>query len=347
MAVIKDKNIGIAAIPLSFKRDNPIPIDSTMIWYDYGAMAAYAATSPVAYVGQLLTLVDAVEGISRVYVIKNTAGELELLHGAEGDFLPISGGTMTGDLTLNDGSLAASQDYVIEQIEAAGHLSREIVTELPDVADAKPNTIYMIKDESVPGADKYREYMLIGGDFVQIGDTSVDLTGYVKAENLVPDNLITSNAQGVLVDAGISINDLPIMEEGDNFISEEQLEKLEEMPLIKQIGAGLELTNDGTLSAAIKQVGNGLALSETGVLSAESSGLTGVKIDSTTLPVEEGYAIIPVANAEKMGAIKGGENVSIQADGTLNVERVNVQALYQDEGDWLVFNGSDASGTWN
>jgi hypothetical protein len=350
MAVIKDKNIGIAAIPLSFKRDNPIPLDSTAIWYNYDAMAAYAASSPVAYVGQLLTLVDAVEGISRVYVIKNTAGELELLHGTEGDYLPIAGGTMTGDLTLNDGSLAASQNYVIEQIEAAGHLAREIVTELPDVAEAKPNTIYMIKDETAVG-DQYREYMLLNGAFVQIGDTSVDLTGYVKAENLVPDNLITSNAQGVLVDTGISINNLPVKGDDDNFVSDEQLEKLDNMALIKQIGAGLELDNAGTLSAAIKTIGSGLRLTEDGTLNVDQSisptGIAGVKIVDVPVAIDQdNYAIIPLANETDLGVIKSGENVSIQSDGTLNVERVNAKALYQDEGDWLIFNGSDANGTW-
>ena len=76
MAIIKDKNIGIAAIPLSFKRDNPIPIDSSMVWYNFEAMQAYAASNPTAYVGQILSYVDAINNTSKAYIILDTAGNL-------------------------------------------------------------------------------------------------------------------------------------------------------------------------------------------------------------------------------------------------------------------------------
>ena len=326
MAIIKDKNIGIAAIPLSFKRDNPIPLDSTMIWYNFAAMQAYAQSSPVAYVGQLLTLVDSSENTSKLYIIKDLAGNLELINGAEGDYLPITGGTLTGPLTLNDGSLAASQTYVAEQIEAAGHLSREIVNELPPVAEAKANTIYMIKDSSVAAGDAYREYLLINGEFVQIGDTSVDLTGVVRAAEppLTADKIVVANNQGLLVSSDININNIPVKGDDENYVSDAQLQKLDDLALIKSVGDGLNLDNNGVLTA----------------------NLRGVKLVDTAATVTDGYAIIPFADSIAPGIIKGGENVSVQNDGTLNVERVDVNALYQNDGDWLVLNGSDASNQW-
>ena len=351
MAVIKDKNIGIAAIPLSFKRDNPIPIDTTMVWYNYAAMEAYAKSSPVSYVGQLLSLVDAAEGTTKVYVIKDLAGNLELINGTEGDYLPITGGTLTGDLTLNDGSLAASQTYVAEQIEAAGHLSREIVNELPPIAEAKPNTIYMIKDASVLSGDAYREYLLMNGEFVQIGDTSVDMTNVVyKAEPLQAGKLTAANQDGWLFSTNIAPEDIPVKGEHDNFISDELLEKVENQAFISGIGAGLELDENGILSAAIKNIGSGLELTDDGTLQATGgsiSGIAGVKIEEEALPVVDNYSILSRATNEKLGVIKGGENVSIQADGTLNVEKVNTKILEQDEDDWLILNGSDANGTWD
>ena len=38
----------------------------------------------------------------------------------------------------------------------------------------------MVKDATVTGDDKYKEYQLINGEVVQTGDTSIDLSGYAK-----------------------------------------------------------------------------------------------------------------------------------------------------------------------
>jgi len=69
-------------------------------------------------------------------------------------------------------------------IASAGHLKREIVESLPEVSEADKDTIYMIKNSSVLGDDKYEEYMLIDGELVLIGDTTVDLTPYAKSADV-------------------------------------------------------------------------------------------------------------------------------------------------------------------
>ena len=86
------------------------------------------------------------------------------------------GGTLLSDL--------ATKTYVGEEIAKTTHLTKEIVATIPEVADAKENIIYMIKDDSISGDDKYNEYMLIDGAFVKIGDTSIDLSGYVKTSDI-------------------------------------------------------------------------------------------------------------------------------------------------------------------
>lgn len=78
----------------------------------------------------------------------------------------------------------ASKTYVAEQVADANHLTREIVTEIPTVDTAKDNVIYMYKVESATGNDVYQEYQLINGEVVMVGDTSVDLSGYVKNETV-------------------------------------------------------------------------------------------------------------------------------------------------------------------
>ena len=90
--------------------------------------------------------------------------------------------------TLENTKANSADVYTKEEtanlIASAGHLKREIVETLPEVANADKDTIYMIKKSSILGADKYEEYMLIDGAFELIGDTSVDLSDYAKSADV-------------------------------------------------------------------------------------------------------------------------------------------------------------------
>lgn len=79
MAVIK-KDGNFMGLPMNIKRGNPIPLDTTEIWYSKTEMENYAKTGATAYVGQILGLVteaeEGVEGGATAYIITNTAGDL-------------------------------------------------------------------------------------------------------------------------------------------------------------------------------------------------------------------------------------------------------------------------------
>ena len=112
---------------------------------------------------------------------------------------------------------ATSKHYVDTQIDskiaAANHLRRLVVTELPSSSNANINTIYMIKDPNATGSDKYKEYTLIDGELVQIGDTSVDLTNYIqKISNPIEGHLVAVAADGSLVDTGVTAQGLNALE---------------------------------------------------------------------------------------------------------------------------------------
>ena len=85
------------------------------------------------------------------------------------------------DLTVKD---YADKTYVGEKIAQSEHLKRKFVTVLPEPAEADEHTIYMLKDDSVQGDDKFKEYMLIDGVVQCVGDTSVDLTDYAKTADI-------------------------------------------------------------------------------------------------------------------------------------------------------------------
>jgi predicted nucleic acid-binding Zn-ribbon protein len=77
MAVI-DKNILSMAMPKAMKRGNPIPLDASAVWYSLSELKNYAATNPVAYVGQILSLVDADnDNAVTAYIIVDTAGNIQ------------------------------------------------------------------------------------------------------------------------------------------------------------------------------------------------------------------------------------------------------------------------------
>jgi len=107
---------------------------------------------------------------------------------------------------------ASTKNYVDTTVASAianvDHLKRRIVTTLPTVS-IESNTIYMIKDDTATGADKYKEYILIDGTLTQIGDTSVDLTNYVQKPTVQnAGNLVSVAADGSLIDSGVAASDI-------------------------------------------------------------------------------------------------------------------------------------------
>lgn len=102
----------------------------------------------------------------------------------------------------------ATKTYVGEQIAAADHLKREIVTEVPTAETAAENVIYMLKVESAVGADKYKEYMLIDGEVACVGDTSVDLTDYAKKSE-IPTELPANGGNADTVNTHTVASDVP------------------------------------------------------------------------------------------------------------------------------------------
>ena len=76
MAVIK-KDGNFMGLPMNIARGNPIPLDTTAVWYSYNEMAEYAKNGVTAYVGQILACVDEDNLKSTAYIILNAAGDLQ------------------------------------------------------------------------------------------------------------------------------------------------------------------------------------------------------------------------------------------------------------------------------
>ena len=141
------------------------------------------STTTVEGVNSALTsLQTTVSGMTATLGTKDDVAGTDTVFGVLAGKVDTAGATMTGVLTLADGSAAASENVVDTKIAnaigSAGHLKRLVVDVLPEASTADTDTIYMVKDESVTTGDAYKEYMLINGAFAQIGDTSVNLEPY-------------------------------------------------------------------------------------------------------------------------------------------------------------------------
>lgn len=144
MAVI-NKEIAYMALPLSIRRGNPFPIDEYSVWYDMGELTTYASTSPVAYVGQVVTLVNESENTVEAYVIQNAAGTLTKLAAT----------TASGDLTTDVQTLQGKVSALETNVGTKGTESDIAATKVWDALE-EIKAAYEAADAEING--KFAEY---------------------------------------------------------------------------------------------------------------------------------------------------------------------------------------------
>lgn len=133
-------NAPYMGFPLSIKRGNPAPVDTTAVWYNKTELETYAASGATAYVGQILTLVA--DSKCEAYMISNEAGTL----------IKLASTTASGDLASD---VATLQGQVADLITAVGKKAAGeepatgIYKEIADVI-----TLANSKVASVKAADK-------------------------------------------------------------------------------------------------------------------------------------------------------------------------------------------------
>lgn len=93
--------------PLSIKRGNPAPVDTTAVWYNKTELETYAASGATAYVGQILTLVAG--GKCEAYMISNEAGTL----------VKLAQTTASGNLASDVANLQTQVEGLVEKVGSA------------------------------------------------------------------------------------------------------------------------------------------------------------------------------------------------------------------------------------
>lgn len=154
------KNGPYMALPSAIKRGSSAALDTTAVWYDEALMREYAAgqgdLGAVAYVGQILTLVNETNATSTAYIILNEAGDLQEVGSATlGDNLSIE---------LDEHGTLALKDYgkryyqYVEKVEAT------------DEAEAVPAHYDLVEvDETHPWKSGLEPRVVKEGDDLVIG----------------------------------------------------------------------------------------------------------------------------------------------------------------------------------
>lgn len=106
MAVIMN-DAAYMGFPLSIKRGNPAPVDTTAVWYSKAELETYAKSGATAYVGQILTLVA--DNKCEAYMISNEAGTL----------VKLASTTASGDLASDVSTLQGQVASLIKKVGSA------------------------------------------------------------------------------------------------------------------------------------------------------------------------------------------------------------------------------------
>ena len=121
--------------PLSIKRGNPAPVDTTAVWYNKTELETYAASGATAYVGQILTLVA--DSKCEAYMISNEAGTL----------IKLASTTASGDLASDVATLQGQVADLISKVgmAAQGEVSSTglyaLIDEVKALAEGKVSSV--------------------------------------------------------------------------------------------------------------------------------------------------------------------------------------------------------------
>ena len=318
MAIIKLDG-GYNALPISYKRGNPIPLDTTAVWYDEAQLRTYAKDGATAYIGQILTLVKPIldeEGTdtglktSVVYVIAN----------AEGDLIKLA------DANTDADELA------------------ERVAELEQVWGADPDNLKKT-------LDSIKEIQ----DFISSDDGQDSFLTLAEQVNQIYKETWGEDGEGnpVLVSTGgILVDEVNKTRTAIEHIYKPIFEKDEDGKLVLgEDGKPIITGEEGLLVDTKETIDETIAALFTPT-AFELDENNEIKIDANgnRLVLEAKGEIVnwlPIATAERLGRVKSSnkENyVKVHDDGTMEVNSLNVMKLVQTEGDLLILDGGNANG---
>ena len=207
-------NAAYMALPMNIKRGNPIPLDTTAVWYDKTELETYAASGATAYVGQVLTLVA--DGKCEAYMISSEAGTL----------VKLAQTTASGDLATDVSNLQTQVGGLVEKVgsAAAGETAAsglyKLIADVEAVAKARlesveagDNSVTIAGSATKPsvavkisGAEGNALFLATDGLKVTIPEVKVPAYSLVKDDAAADGDIATYHLTKNGVNEGVAIN---------------------------------------------------------------------------------------------------------------------------------------------
>ena len=182
MAVI-NKLAPSFGMPAGMNRSEAGPLDMSSVYYAQADMKTYAETSPIAYVGQVLSLVDEANKTVTAWIIADTTGTL----------IKLASTTASGDLTADVQELQGKVATLIADLDA---LEAVVGT----AAAGQTGTIYELIKDAKDQADKGVSDAKAAQDAADAAQDAADAvaddlaTNYTKTTDLVDYTLTITTA---------------------------------------------------------------------------------------------------------------------------------------------------------
>lgn len=236
MAIIK-KDGNFMGLPMNIARGNPIPLDTTAVWYTQTEMENYAKTGATAYVGQVLTLVDETNSTASAWLITNKAGTL----------VKLAATTASGDLVTDIANLQDQVNGLVEKVGAAKTETSnatgiyKLIEDLTTVVNGKG------KVETIQESDSIETVLADDGKVVTVAVKVSKETG----------NALSTKSDGLFV--------------GNIKVPEYTLAKLDEATA--GMGSSYQLKKDGTAVGATIDIPKDLVVKSGSVKDFEAGAL--------------------------------------------------------------------------
>lgn len=277
-----------------------------LAWYEPGTETVEDVAANIESVSKTVDSLDQTlngEGglVDQVDELKTQVGTAadEAGSGATGLYAEIE--RIDGELANKPNAVDVTKQ-IAEAVAGADHLKREIVSALPSIDDADPNTIYMVPTGLQEDDNKYHEWILINDVFEPVGSWEVDLSDYAKTSDLTNLTTTVTNLNQTVID-----------------------NKAETDKAIQDLNDAVNILETEVDTKVDKVYYTVPALDENGdpILDDEGSPTT-KQVEGTLLSPED---------KEKLAALVIDEDGSVEISGTINVS--NVEGL----GTWITENG--------
>jgi hypothetical protein len=200
----------------------------------------------ISGVASRVTTLEGVVGNAESGLVKAIADEIARAQGAESDLsdridaIDFIDPTELAD-AIKDFATTQYVDTEIEAIEDAisklNHFTAKVVANTDEATEI--GVLYLVKDETAVGVDKYNEYIVIDGAPVLIGDTTTDLSNYYNKTEIDGKVETINNAIDAEVEAREALaEEVEALKAVDNATQEElnayKLEVTEEIRVAKE-----------------------------------------------------------------------------------------------------------------